>query len=400
MPWNFKGLSASIALSFLMVACGAVKFSAQNSSDKVTDPIVDPGSNPTPIPTPTPTPGTTPTPGGTPRQVSYSTVVPVTSNNVDILLVIDDSGSMEVDQKKLSSKLATFASLLENQAALPIDWQMCVTVTRPQAVAGRTGTFWGASVNWVGYAPPAGTPQYVLKKGAYNLNDIFKNTITAIGAGVANSNDERGIKAAHKHFYNGDPNASDGSGCYRKGASVAVVLISDEDERSVGGDASRVKNYSPLFESANSYQALETEDMPTTLLAQARSIFGQNVRFTFNSIVVSAKACEDTQDAEKDSSGAYGPSHMGTKYIEMSNLTGGGTGSICDADYSTSLNLFKDKISKSLSSLTLECSPVANSLTVRINGTQTLDYTLTGANLKFNNAVAEGKTIEVVYSCN
>jgi hypothetical protein len=413
------GVCAPLAFSFLLVACGAVKFSAQGTTDATGTPIVPeatptpPGGGGTPTPTPpapTPTPpsgGTptptpvapTPTPGGTPRAVTNTTTVPVTSNNVDILLIIDDSGSMDADQKKLSAKLANFASMLENQAVLPIDWQMCVTVTRAQSIAGRTGTFWGASINWVGYTPPAGTPQYVLKKGATNLSGIFTSTINAIGSGVAGSNDERAIKAAYKHFYNGDPNASDGSGCYRKGASVAVITISDEDERSVGGDASRVKNYAPLYEDASSYQVLEAEDLPANLLQQARTIFGTTVKFSFNSIVVNNKTCEDSQDAEKDSSGHYGPSHMGTKYIEMSNLSAGGVGSICDADYSANLNLFKDKISNSLGSVTLECAPVANSLTVKIDGTTTTSYTLTGANVQFSSAVSEGKQITVSYTC-
>jgi hypothetical protein len=446
MSLKIKSLWVPVVLSFLLANCTPVNFSAPGASEKAGDGIT-PESTPTPTPpgggTPTPTvtpPGggtptptttpccatptatptvsptvsptvtptvtATPTPGSTPtptpttsHRVTYNSTVPIASNNVDILLIIDDSGSMENDQKKLSGKLSTFASMLENQAILPIDWQMCVTVTRAQSVPGRTGTFWGASINWVGYTPPAGTPQYVLKKGATNLNDIFKNTINAIGAGVAGSNDERGLKAAYKHFYNGDPNASDGSGCYRKGSSVAVVVISDEDERSVGGVQSRVKSAAPMYEAASSYQVLETEDMPSTLLGQARGTFGQNVRFTFNSIVVSDNTCEATQDAEKDSRGVLSASHLGTKYIEMSHLTAGGIGSICDADYSSNLNLFKDKISNSLASLTLECSPIANSLVVKVNGVQTNDYTLTGANLKFNSAVSEGKQVNLVYDC-
>ena len=60
---------------------------------------------------------------------------------------------------------------------------MCVTVTRDQRM--QNGQYaWGASVNWVGYS---GSPQYVLKKGASGLNDIFTKTIDAIGAGVAGS---------------------------------------------------------------------------------------------------------------------------------------------------------------------------------------------------------------------
>lgn len=387
-----KSLWVPIAISFLLLSCSAVKFNAPDANEKAdANPIIDPTTTP---------PGGTPSPGGSPRKVSYTTIVPVAANKVDILLIIDDSGSMAADQKKLADRLTSFASMLENQAVLPIDWQMCVTVTRPQTIPGRAGSYWGASINWVGYTPLTGTPTYVLKKGTANLGTIFKGTISAIGSGVANSSDERGIKAAYKHFYNGDPNAADGSGCYRKDSSVAVIVISDEDERSVGGDASRIKNYAPLYEDPAGYQPLENDDLPVNLLSQARSIFGKDTRFTFNSIVVNSKSCEDEQDAEKDSDGRYGPSHLGTKYAEMSNLTAGGIGSICDADYSNNLNLFKNKISNSLSSLTLECAPITNSLQVKVSGVATTDYTLTGANLKFNSSISEGKQVDLLYECN
>jgi hypothetical protein len=360
-----------------------------------------PGSTPTPTPpgatptpaTPTPTP--TPNPTATPRTVTYSNVVPANPNKVDILLVIDDSGSMKTDQLKLASKMSGFAAQLES-ASVPMDWQMCVTVTRDQLISGKY--YWGASVNWVGYTPASGTPQYVLKKGTSGLNDIFTKTINAIGAGVAGSGDERGIKAAYHHFYNGEPGVAGTSGCYRKDAAVAVIVISDEDERSVGGDCTRVKT--AMNEDPATCRALETTDQPNTLLTQAKSVFGTNARFTFNSIVVTESTCEQTQDSTADEKGDKAPSHIGNKYLEMSRLSNGGIGSICAADFSSNLNVFKDKIANSLSTLTLECAPVTGSLTVVINGVATTDYTLNGANLKFNSAVVEGKTVTMSYKCN
>jgi len=433
-PSIFQRLIILIASAVLLASCGNVKFNAVDNDRKVD--TVDPqdgdgrhddqgGNTPTPTPgtspgvsptvtppgggTPTPTPGTsptvtppgggtptpTPTPTGTPRTVTYSQVVPANPNKVDILLVIDDSGSMKTDQLKLASKLSGFASMLESQS-VPMDWQMCVTVTRSQLISGNY--YWGASVNWVGYTPPAGASQYILKKGTANLNSIFTQTINAIGAGVPGSGDERGIKAAYHHFYNGEPLVPGSSGCYRKDAAVSVIVISDEDERSVGGDCSRIKT--SMNEDPATCYPLEAPDLPANLLTQAKSIFGTNVRFTFNSIVVADAACEKTQDETPDELGLRSPSHQGYKYIETSRLTNGGVGSICENDFSTNLNLFKDKILNSISSLTLECAPIAGTLSVAIDGVNTTAYTLTGANLKFNNAVVEGRTVTMTYKCN
>lgn len=431
---NLKGFCAPVGLSLLVITylsgCGNVRFSADGqptASSAATDPnggASDPGtptgnSTPTPTPglTPTPTPGTTPTPPpaitptptpgatatppGQPvpnnRVVTYSKVVPANPTKVDLLLVIDDSGSMKPDQLKLAKNLENFATQLESDSALPIDWQMCVTVTRAQMVKGAM--HWGASVNWEGYTPTAGTPQYILKKGTTGLTNIFTQTINAIGAGVVGSEDERGLKAAFNHFYNGEPGATGASGCYRKGAAVSVILISDEDERSVGGDCSRVK--ASMKEAASSCQPLEAEDNPVSLLTQSKNIFGQDVKFSFNSIVVADNACEKVQDTTADENGVKSPSHLGTKYMEMSNLTNGGTGSICDTDFSKNLNLFKDKVTNSMSSLTLECAPVADTLKVSVNGVAytSSQYTLVGANLKFDSAIVEGKKLDLTYSC-
>lgn len=388
-----KRLGILILSAMLLPSCGNVRFNAE-TTEKAADPavndsdtITDNGGNP---------PGTTPPPG-VPRTVTYSSVVPINANKVDILLVIDDSGSMKADQLKLASKLSGFAAQLES-SSVPMDWQMCVTVTRSQQMGGTGPYYWGASIIWEGYTPPASVPAWVLKKGTTGLNDIFTKTINAIGAGVPGSGDERGIKAAYHHFYNGEPGASGVSGCYRKDAAVAVIVISDEDERSVGGNCNAIKT--SMNEDPATCRALESEDQPSTLLTQAKSMFGSNVRFSFNSIVVADASCEQLQDTTADDKGLLSPSHLGTKYLEISKLTNGGIGSICDNDFSANLNIFKDKIVNSLSSLTLECSPLAGSLSVAIDGVGTTDYTLIGANLKFNNAVVEGKTVSMTYKCN
>ncbi|WP_413289908.1 hypothetical protein [Bdellovibrio sp. HCB337] len=310
----------------------------------------------------------------TPNKVVTSTEFVAAGNKqVDFLLVLDDSNSMLPELKKLSSKMATFVSFLE---ASQIDWQMCVTTTR--------ASNFGKYLAWKNYAAPSGIPSHVLKKGASGLNTIFTSTIDSITIGGGDSGDERAIKSAFVSFQNS-------GSCYRAGAAVSVIAISDEDERSVGGDSSKVK----ANDAAGTYQPLEAEDIPTNLVARAQATFGANVRFTFNSIIVKPKdkACEKDQDIDTS------PSHPGTVYALMSAISDGGVGSICDADYSSNLNTFKDKIVNSLTQLNLQCDPVEGSLKVWVNRKLISEYKKEKKILRFHKALIEGTRIDLVYDC-
>lgn len=340
-------------------------------------------STATPPPAPSPGPSPTPNPSGQgTRDVDSTQVVSTPSKKLDILLIVDDSNSMLAENQKLAERMADFVNTLQNSN---IDWQMCTTVTRALTVNGSP--VWGASVYWSSYTPASGVPGWVLKPTP-NLSTVFTNTIQNIGAGWAGTDDERGIKAAYWHLYNGDLNFANHSKCYRADAALAMILISDEDVRSVGGDQSAAYY-------ANEYKALESDDQPATLTQQVRDVFGMNKRFTFNSIIV--KPGDSTCMTAQDSSGAK--SHYGVKYNELSNMTGGGVGSICDSNYSTNLNLFADMIQDSISSLVLECAPVGGvqvTVTPAVTG---LSTQVQGSNLVFTPNVPVGRTVNLKYKC-
>lgn len=355
-----------VALLLTVTSCNDAKFAKSQA---------------VPAPTPPPGPGPNPTPQGT-RDVNYTGVVQNPNNKLDILLIVDDSNSMLADNQKLASRMADFVNNLQNSS---IDWQMCVTVTR--ALTINNNPVWGASVIWSSYTPANGIPGWVLKPNG-NLSTIFSNTINNIGAGWAGTDDERGLKAAYWHLYNGDVNYSNNSKCYRADAALAMIMISDEDVRSVGGDQSQVYY-------ANEYKALENDDHPATLAGQVRTIFGMNKRFTFNSIIVKPgdTGCMQSQDA----GGAK--SHYGTKYNEMSQTSGGGVGSICDSNYSSNLNLFADSIQDSIASVPLECAPVAGvevTVTPAVSG---LTSEVKGSSLVFTPNVPAGRTLNLKYKC-
>jgi hypothetical protein len=375
-----SGFVAVITFVLCLAACGPVKFTTDDSSSDGEQTNIDP--NPT-----DPTDPTTPT-TPTYRNIDNTSTVQGKATLVDIVLIVDDSNSMLEDNRRLAQRLSTFTTNLKNSQ---LDWQMCVTTTRALPVSGSTDRAWGASIYWqTNAASPTSALGFILKNSSStDLSTVFAQTIEYIGANRPNSQDERGIKAAYHHAKNGNYNASGSSGCYRDGAATAYILISDEDERSVGGELA-MEQYA-----GQEYYALENEDKPQYFVDMTKSVFGADKRMTFNSIIVkpSDTACKASQDA----AGFY--SHYGKRYYELSGLTGGGVGSICDTDFYSNLTNIFNRITQSLSSLPLECAPVGNvavTITPAMSGVTT---SVSGQTLNFSTAIPEGRSINVKYKC-
>lgn len=316
------------------------------------------------------------------RDVTYTKLVTAENNKIDFLVVFDDSKSMLPDNLKLAGKLQGFLNDLKSSG---IDWQMCATVTRAREVSGQQ--VWGTSKTWVGN--PDTSLSWVLKSTVTNLNQIFSNTVTEIGAGHAGTDDERAIKAAWNHI-----DLKQYNSCYRSGAALAVIILSDEDERSVGGDQRQIYYL-------NEYKELEAQDQPQEFVNKVKLSFGNDKRLTVNSIIVKPgdTACKQSQDSQVTSEGAA-ISHYGVKYDELSRLTSGASTSICAADFSENLYYFKDKIINSLSSVPLECAPVGG---VQVEITPTMGGSLTSQiqnnTLVFSTPIPAGRTIKLTYKC-
>lgn len=454
----FKSAKLRLPIYLLLIsflgACGNVRFTATPSSDGSagtagtgTTPgndgqIVgndggpraggDDGSNAGGTPGTTATPA--PPPSG-PRDIHYSKAVPAATNQVDFLLVIDNSASMIAIQKKMAASMTALAKQLNG---LAIDWQMCLTVTTDMNKGGTpvnsgthtcgsdgycTGNYtggswtWGVSRPWSSDYVPSSGSQYVLKKTMNEalLSSIFTNTIPNLGSGDQGSGDERGIKAAYNHFaHSAKSGAFNTAGCYRPGSSIAVILLSDEDERSVAGNCARVNTTlgdkeipaCRYYEAPNNIRTLEFEDQPANLLSQAKNIFGATSRFTFNSIIADTDACQtqlnNNISFQKDGLDYYSPHYTGTVYKAASQLTNGGVASLCSTDLQ--LNLFSDVVVNTLSKVTLDCAPT--NLVVKVGATEasvtplaSSSYSVSGAVITFNPALNQNQWLKMDYTC-
>ncbi len=278
---------------------------------------------------------------------------------VDILIVIDNSGSMSFEQKNMADRMGRFLSIIRG-----LDWQIGVTTTDP-----RTGT---SVVGGDGRLL-----EFFESPGQYVIDSTLDETVAQrklsqtvqrkeVGSGL-----EQGINAAYRAVERAisttiTPNHN--ARLFRPGARFATVLISDEDE-----------------------SATAMRNDPTNLINFVTSSFVENKSFSFHSIITRPddKVCLDGEGAS-----------YGNRYKTITQLTGGILGSVCEMDYSSQVEGIANSIRNLLKTLTLTCVPIAGRpIEISINGqAYTAPFVAEGMNLRFSAELPPG-AIKAKYTC-
>lgn len=309
------------------------------------------------------------------RDVTTKMTLPLPA--VDVIMIVDDSSSMAADNAKLAQRMGGFISDLD---AANIDYRVCLTTT-------DVGYYEGSPIKWGTCGDNACSVEkfnpvsHLMTKSTPNKSKLFTDTIKYIGAEW--SSDEQGIKAMRLMI-----DGYSGSGCLRNKSTLAVILIADENERSVGGNRAW---------SEAQYEPLTSANYPDNLISRVASKYNTSnyvKPFIWNSIIVRPgdKQCEALQDAQGT------PSFFGTLYNELSNKTGGHVGSICSSNYAADLRLVKDRVVQSMPYVTLECVPT-NTPNVTISPNRSTNISMEGKRVRFNPALPEGTTVTVKYRC-
>jgi hypothetical protein len=327
-----------------------------------------------------------------PRLLSNST------EKIDIMLVIDNSGSMGPDRKKLASKFSNFVNLLENSG---YSWQACYITTDVSKN--------GKGLDWLKPDPDnnirnsiSGSlnefdemkPSYVLhKNSAQSLNnpslsvsDIFYKSIGRFEHESNGSGAEQGIASMSRAL---DNNST--KDCFRSDASLAMIVISDEDENSCGGRCESSWDIASSVRGLSSYTSqfkggLIAENMPDALIQKARNKFAalgnENHVFVAHSLVIGHKPsannlqCYIEQDEES-------PAFWGKTYESLSTTSNGIVGNICSADYSLELQTMAQRTIDAVSNITLKCAPIGN-VTVNLSPLPSgTTWTVSGNKLNF-----------------
>lgn len=229
---------------------------------------------------------------------------------VDILLVVDNSCSMDPYQQELSTNFEQFISFFTDAN---IEYQIGVVTT--DVIAADAGKIRGQIIT-------PDTP---------DGNAIFQSIVQV---GVTGYYYEMGLESAYLALT--PPNVDDANGSFlRDDASLSVIFVSDEE------DASPM----PVYEYVRAFQDIK----------------GQRQRDIFNAsalVVTDESTC-----------GAGTVSTRGDRYIEMAQQTGGVVGNICSNTFEDIVTELSLNASRLQDTFYLSSEPEASTIEVSIEET-------------------------------
>lgn len=326
---------------------------------------------------------------------------------VDVLFVVDNSGSMSEEQRRMADSFPNFVEGLELSG---LDYRIGIVTTdivsqsNPEVNNGvlQNGNLIAFPDKSYFLTPRSGSRQAIA--------DMFRQTIqrneTAVcensgfSPSLCPSDDERGIYAAYLTV---NANKRD---FFRKNGHVAFVFLSDEDVRGTG------LNNHP-------FRLPEALDYPENLIQVVKTRLGNNTELSAHAIVTDSQSCRQQQLGQGGNVNIRG--EIGQFYINMANPSSlslinnsGGTlssfssgqlgqgvvGSICANDYVSELGSIRSLLSQTKSSERLRCKILeADAVDVRIDSqfSWTVNEDLT--EVVFTPALPPGTSFEIEYEC-
>lgn len=274
-----------------------------------------------------------------------------TNRKLDILFVVDNSGSMSTSQQNLANNFASFISKFVTKG---YDFRVAVTTT--DAFYGEQFTSQGCSickVEQTRFRSGTNPKTYVIESAKYNLNsqadiDKIKSDFAAnVKVGINGSGDERAFSS-----FKAALSSSLNAGFHRPEAYLAIVIVSDEEDFSQSSF-----NMSESYTNPNLYTVASYK---TYLETFTSGIAGED--FLVSAIGVFDETCRSTL------AGSNGAQKIAYRYGELADLTGGTKNSIC-GNFDTSLdNISTQILSQSRPVYTLDKKPIVASIQVIVDG--------------------------------
>jgi hypothetical protein len=281
----------------------------------------------------------------------------------DVLLVIDNSGSMSQEQGSLAGNAQTF---LDQAANFRTDYQVGVVTTDMRAATQS------------GRLQSTGSAPRIIKPTTPNPAPSLSAIVRSLG--TSGSSSERGLDAVAAALSSplvDDPAAN--QGFLRPDARLAVVVVSDEEDSSTA----------PV-------------DYYVDFLKNLKGAYGSSL--VSLSAIVGDPAPKTNRSGRPGCSGPGGDAVTGSRYIDAATRTGGQFRSICTSDWGRvaadiGLDAFNTRSGFGLSR---PADPAT--LTVRVDGqaqgAAAWDYDATGNGVVFTagNVPAPGAAITVEYN--
>jgi len=322
----------------------------------------------------------------------------VATGSVDLLFIDDNSGSMYTEQAKMATQFPDFLDTISR-----LSYHIAITSTDvSNGGLGQDGRFFlfGNGGNVLSNSSRQ-------KDSTHQQNiSLFQNTIkrsetlTCPNGPACPSGDERGIYAAVRALQR-----VENRDFFRADAHLAIVILSDEDERSSGGGApgSEVNGgaISPDYRATSN-------DLPETLVAVAKEVLPPTESFSVHSIIIRPgdTVCHTAQNSQGGGvKGFYGTqyarlSQAASSLMNLGPLKPGTLGNICSSNYTAEMGQIAQYLMTSV--IQLPCRPIDGTLRVTYMDSVAANQTeFVNANdqLQFSPALAAGSRVQLEFSC-
>lgn len=337
------------------------------------------------------------------RSQSYT----VNVGRVDILFVVDNSGSMSTEQKRMAESFPNFVQGLDLAG---LDYRIGIITTDVQSSTNRlVGDGRLQNGNLLEF--PNGS--FYLSPETRNIEDEFAKTIkrdetlecedSGYNKDICPSDDERGIYAAYLAVNANKKNF------FRENSHIAFVFLSDEDVRGFGNSERQYPFMLP-----------EALDYPENLINLVSARFDESTDLSAHAIVTNNESCRQEQMAQGGNQYIHGA--IGSFYMAMtqpegaaiinnsgvlmksfssgSRLVKGTIGSICSRDYVSELGSIKNVLSKTKAVERLKCKIFKeDTLDIRVDSDYTWTLSENKMEVRFNPPLPPGKSFKISYDC-
>lgn len=261
---------------------------------------------------------------------------------IDILWIVDNSGSMQTSQENLANNFQAFMQKFNN---LNFDFHMGVGAT--DAWKNIFNNSLAFSRLRDGADTTAHSGVFILDRDTPNLVNTF---MTNAKLGIKGTGDERAFQSLQATLM--DPNNAN---FRRPDAFLAVIIVSDEDDFSHDSYSFNNSNYndpnlqkvSQYVDFLNQYTGRTSPDMPAN--------------YSVSAITVTDDACK--VELNKDGFARY----PGIRYMDLVQSTGGTIGSLC-SPFNDTLSSISDSIVNYSSIFPLTRVPIVETIVIHING--------------------------------
>ena len=304
-----------------------------------------------------------------PLQYGSRTTIQTVIGKIDILFVVDNSGSMRAELASIATQFDSFLNSIRDMdyriAMITTDWLN----DRGQLLQFPNGkTF-------------LGNPNRISSVHNENVAHFQKTVKRPIG----NTDDERGIYALNMALDN-----SSNADFFRPHTIFVVIIVSDEDERSYGG-------YAPAGQHGT-VPPLDSYDLPETFF---RKFSHQNKYSTLyvHSIIIKPgdTSCVGKAGGIEGRIYARASNPSSAILAKYGNIRKGHVGSICSSNYSSQLGPIGDLHVNEVI-LPLPCFPVSNSVSLKVDG-QSVGFRVVDRQIVVNERVSFGAQAKYSFYC-